>query len=173
MATVTIVGSGMMGSALAFPARENGHTVRLVGTPLDRAIIDAAQADGTHITLKRHLPDGIKYYQSENYREALDGADLILVPTVNVKSEPLEMFEWEMRVQAFQNSVAIAMCNRVGHEGEMDFAGESLVTDASGNLLAKADDKEQILYTDVDLSQSAITRASRPYTNLRQPQWYC
>ena len=32
MAIVTIIGSGMMGSALAFPARENGHEVRLVGT---------------------------------------------------------------------------------------------------------------------------------------------
>ena len=40
MATIAIIGSGMMGSALAFPARENGNTVRLVGTPLDREIID-------------------------------------------------------------------------------------------------------------------------------------
>lgn len=40
MKTITIIGSGMMGSALAFPARENGNTVRLVGTPLDREIID-------------------------------------------------------------------------------------------------------------------------------------
>lgn len=32
MAVITIIGSGMMGSALAFPARENGHEVRLVGT---------------------------------------------------------------------------------------------------------------------------------------------
>ena len=30
MAVVTIIGAGMMGSALAFPARENGHEVRLV-----------------------------------------------------------------------------------------------------------------------------------------------
>ena len=30
----------MMGSAMAFPATENGHTVHLVGTPLDRDIID-------------------------------------------------------------------------------------------------------------------------------------
>ena len=30
MALITIVGSGMMGSALAFPARENGNEVRLV-----------------------------------------------------------------------------------------------------------------------------------------------
>ena len=27
---ITIIGSGMMGSALAFPAAENGHEVRLV-----------------------------------------------------------------------------------------------------------------------------------------------
>ena len=43
MAVITIVGSGMMGSALAFPARENGHEVRLVGTHLDREIIEAAR----------------------------------------------------------------------------------------------------------------------------------
>ena len=40
---VTIIGSGMMGSALAFPAMANGHEVRLVGTPLDRDIIDACK----------------------------------------------------------------------------------------------------------------------------------
>ena len=37
---IAIIGSGMMGSALAFPAAENGHEVRLVGTHLDRDIID-------------------------------------------------------------------------------------------------------------------------------------
>lgn len=78
MSTVTIIGAGMMGSALAFPLRENGNEVRLVGTPLDREIINAAKADGTHITLKRRLPDDIKYYQFEEYREALEGADLLL-----------------------------------------------------------------------------------------------
>ena len=45
MSIITIIGAGMMGSALAFPARENGHTVRLTGTPLDREIIDAARAN--------------------------------------------------------------------------------------------------------------------------------
>lgn len=47
------------------------------------------------------------------------GANLIIVPTANTKTEPLEMFEWEMRVQAMQNQVFIAMCNRVGKEGNM------------------------------------------------------
>ena len=40
MAIVTIIGAGMMGSALAFPARENGNEVRIVGTHLDREIIE-------------------------------------------------------------------------------------------------------------------------------------
>ena len=46
MAIVTIVGAGMMGSALAFPARENGNEVRLVGTHLDREIIETSRATG-------------------------------------------------------------------------------------------------------------------------------
>ena len=39
----------------------------------------------------------------------LMGAELVIVPTANTKAEPLEMFEWEMRVQAMQNQVFIAM----------------------------------------------------------------
>ena len=48
MATVTIIGAGMMGSALAFPARENGHEVRIVGTHLDREIIDNCKKENKH-----------------------------------------------------------------------------------------------------------------------------
>lgn len=51
------------------------------------------------------------------------------------------MFEWEIRVQAMQNQVFIAMCNRVGREGDMDFAGESLVVYPSGDVIIKADDR--------------------------------
>lgn len=100
------------------------------------------------------------------------GADCILIPTVNTKAEPSEMFEWELRVQAFQNSVAIAMCNRVGCEGQMEFSGESIVVDASGNVIIKAGDQEEILYADIDLSDSRKIRERRPYTNLRRKEWY-
>ena len=88
---------------------------------------------GIVICFDRDFPESIR-------SEALKGADLILIPTVNTKAEPSEMFEWELRVQAFQNSTIIAMCNRVGAEGDMDFSGESIVVDANGNVLAKADD---------------------------------
>jgi len=120
---------------------------------------------GIVVCFDRHYPESIR-------TEALMGADLILIPTVNTKSEPSQMFEWELRVQAFQNSVAIAMCNRVGTEGQMEFSGESIAIDAKGNVIAKADDKEQIIYFDLDLSDSQKIRSSKPYTNLRRKEFY-
>ena len=45
---ITIIGAGMMGSALAFPAAENGHEVHIVGTCLDDKIIDGYLATGKH-----------------------------------------------------------------------------------------------------------------------------
>jgi glycerol-3-phosphate dehydrogenase (NAD(P)+) len=68
-----------MASALTFPATENGHEVRLVGTHLDRDIIDSAELTGFHPTLKRQLPkEGIKYYQLEDVELALDGTNAVL-----------------------------------------------------------------------------------------------
>lgn len=120
---------------------------------------------GIVVCFDRHYPESIR-------TEALMGADLILIPTVNTKAEPSEMFEWELRVQAFQNSAAIAMCNRVGREGEMDFSGESIVVGANGEVIAKASDKEEILYAEIDMKQSAKVRNSRPYTQLRRTEFY-
>ncbi len=78
MSIITILGAGMMGSAMSFPASDNGHTVRIVGTPLDRDIIRRAAEDGWHITLKRRLPQGITFYYYENLDEALQNTDLLI-----------------------------------------------------------------------------------------------
>ena len=42
---------------------------------------------GIVVCFDRHYPESIR-------TEALKGADLILIPTVNTKAEPSEMFEW-------------------------------------------------------------------------------
>ena len=78
MAIITIVGSGMMGSALAFPARENGHEVRLVGTHLDREIIDTARKTNRHLKFTKDFPAGVQFYQIEELDTALLGADLVI-----------------------------------------------------------------------------------------------
>ncbi len=78
MAVITIVGAGMMGSALAFPARENGHEVRLTGTPLDREIIDTCRATGRHPKFTADFPAGVTYHQIEELDDVLAGADFVI-----------------------------------------------------------------------------------------------
>ncbi len=78
MSVVTIVGSGMMGSALAFPARENGNVVRLVGTHLDAEIIDNCRKHNRHPKFTRDFPEGVEFYQIEELEEALLGADIVI-----------------------------------------------------------------------------------------------
>jgi glycerol-3-phosphate dehydrogenase (NAD(P)+) len=93
MGVITIVGAGMMGSAIGYPAADNGHQIRLVGTPLDRDIIGRAQKDGYHITLKKQLPPSYKCCQIEQLGEALEGAELLVS---GVSSFGVEWFGKEM-----------------------------------------------------------------------------
>lgn len=78
MSVVTLIGSGQMASALTFPLIENGHEVRLVGSPLDGDIIDRLRRDRYHVNLKRTLHDGIRYYKIEDLAESLQGTDLVV-----------------------------------------------------------------------------------------------
>lgn len=120
---------------------------------------------GIVICFDRHYPESIR-------TEALMGAELILIPTANIITEPLEIFMWEVRVDAFRNSVSIAMCNRVGSEGKMVFAGQSVVVDADGNVITNADATEQLIYADIDLHRSSELRKKKPYTDLRRTEFY-
>ena len=120
---------------------------------------------GIVVCFDRHYPESIR-------TEALRGAELILIPTANTKAEPAEMFRWEIRTQAFQNIVNIAMCNRCGTEGQMEFSGESLVSDFDGNLTTLAGDQEELLIAETDLAGCAARRKTRPYLSLRRPEHY-
>ena len=78
MKIITIIGAGMMGSALAFPTRENGNEVRLVGTHLDREIIEHCKEFDRHPKFTKDFPAGISYYQIEELKLAIQGADFII-----------------------------------------------------------------------------------------------
>lgn len=120
---------------------------------------------GIVICFDRHLPESVRSC-------ALKGAQLIIIPTANTKSEPMDVFRSEIVAEAFQNNVFIAMCNRVGKEGEMDFAGQSLIVDCNGKVLLEADDKEQLLTCDIDLTRCATSRRARPYIDCVRPEIY-
>ena len=100
MKTITIIGAGMMGSALAFPARENGHDVRLVGTHLDREIIDHCCKTNRHPKFNKDFPDGMTYYQIEDLKQALVGTDFIIC---GVSSFGVEWFRDEILPKLREN----------------------------------------------------------------------
>ena len=106
MKTITIIGAGMMGSALAFPARENGNTVRLVGTHLDRDIIETSRATGRHPKFVKDFPDGVEYYQIEELMTAIDGADFIIC---GVSSFGVEWFRDVILPQLHDNVPVISV----------------------------------------------------------------
>ncbi len=78
MAIVTILGSGLMGTAVAWPLSDNGHEIRLVGTHLDAEIIGACLDSGIHPRLRRQLPARVTPFFVEDLPRALEGADLIV-----------------------------------------------------------------------------------------------
>jgi predicted amidohydrolase len=82
------------------------------------------------------------------------GADLVLIPTGNIKNEPLELFEWELRVAARRYGCYVAMCNRIGWEEDMHFCGESLIISPQGNVIARGGEEEILLLANIDISIS-------------------
>lgn len=67
-----------MGSAMCAPFADRGMDIRLVGTHLDRAIIDSVRATGLHPKLKVVLPE-VNAFHHDELALAVQGADFILL----------------------------------------------------------------------------------------------
>lgn len=106
MKNVTIIGSGMMGSALAFPARANNNNVNIVGTHLDRSIIDACKSTNRHPKFEKDFPEGISFYQIEELDEAIKDADFIIC---GVSSFGVEWFRDEILPRLKENVPVISV----------------------------------------------------------------
>ena len=92
MAIITVICSGMMGSAITFPAAHNGHTIRLVGSPLDNDIIRHGKETGEHLTLSLYrknndtngidepfvMPGAVSFHYFQEMEECIKDADLII-----------------------------------------------------------------------------------------------
>ena len=79
MSIVTVLGAGVMGSAICLPASDRGHQVRLAGTHLDNHIIASLKATGRHPKLAAALPAGVTAYTDADLAEALAGSDVAVL----------------------------------------------------------------------------------------------
>jgi len=108
----------------------------------------------------------------ENVRAlALEGADLVAVPTALMK--PYELVARSVvPVRAYENSLFVAYANRVGTEEDFVYCGESCVIAPDGSELARAGSSDDLIFADIDLAR--VRTARREYTNLsdRRPELY-
>ena len=127
----------------------------------------AAGRLGVAICYDRHYPE---------YMRALgvQGAELVVVPQAGAVGEwPEGLYEAEMRVAAFQNGYFTALCNRVGPEESLTFAGESFVCGPDGSVIVRAGTLEETtLYADIDLKQVARSHARTLFLRDRRPDLY-
>ena len=76
-----------------------------------------------------------------------------------------------MRVASFHNGFFTALCNRVGREAQLEFAGESFVCDPEGRVIARAGKgTEEVLLCDADLSLVSRSHARRLFIPDRRPE---
>jgi N-carbamoylputrescine amidase len=122
---------------------------------------------GVAICYDRHFPEYMRAL-------ALAGADLVVIPQAGAVGEwPEGLYEAEMRVAAFQNGYFVALCNRVGQEDRLDFAGESFVCAPDGGVTARAGrGTEEILYAEVDLASTKDSHARQLFLQHRRPELY-
>ena len=134
------------------------------GAPVHRT---KAGAIGVAICYDRHYPEYMRAL-------ALAGADLVVVPQAGSVGEwPDGLYEAEVQVAAFQNGYFVALCNRVGREDCLTFAGESFVCAPDGRVIARAPaGADTILTATLDVADNRSSHARRLFMQHRRPELY-
>ncbi len=122
---------------------------------------------GIAICYDRHYPEYMRAL-------GLAGAEIVFIPQAGAIGEwPEGLYEAEVRTAAFQNGYFTALCNRVGKEENLHFAGESFVSDPDGKIIARAaSDKEEILYSEIDLDLVNNSYARKLFMRHRRKNIY-
>ena len=81
MSKIVIIGAGAMGSAFALPCLDNKHDINIIGTHLENEFIDSLKKnDNVHPGLKVKIPEEIKIFKFEKFKELLgSNTDLIVL----------------------------------------------------------------------------------------------
>jgi beta-ureidopropionase len=122
---------------------------------------------GVAICYDRHYPEVMRDL-------GVQGAELVVIPQAGTIGEwPEGLYEAEVRTAAFQNGYFVALANRVGPEGKLDFAGESFAVDPEGRVLARGKSgEEDLVLIDLDLAQCRTSTARRLFWRDRRPELY-
>lgn len=122
---------------------------------------------GIAICYDRHYPEYMRAL-------AVAGAEIVFIPQAGSIGEwPEGLYEAELKVASFQNGYFTALCNRVGKEEKLIFAGESFVCNPEGKVIARAGSlTEEILICDIDPIEVEKSHAKKLFFRDRRPELY-
>ncbi len=122
---------------------------------------------GVAICYDRHYPEYMRAL-------GLAGAELVVIPQAGTVGEwPEGLYEAEVQTAAFQNGYFAALCNRVGKEDRIHFAGESFAVGPDGEVLARGKSQEEdLVLVDMELRRCQSSCARRLFFRDRRPELY-
>lgn len=122
---------------------------------------------GVAICYDRHFPEFTRAL-------GVKGAEIVVIPQAGTIGEwPEGLYEAELQVASFHNGYFCALANRVGKEDQMNFAGESVITNPEGRIIAQSPSGiDDILIQDLDLSEVEKSNARTMFFRDRRPDIY-
>ena len=108
----------------------------------------------------------------ENVRRlALAGADLIAVPTANMREFDFVAMSM-VPTRAYENQCFVAYANHCGSEGDIAYGGLSGIVAPDGAFLALAERDEAVPVAQLDRARLTASRERCPYLADRRPELY-
>lgn len=102
----------------------------------------------------------------------LKGAELIFMPSA-WRIQDWDMWNLNIPQRALENTLYVAGVNRFGHEDDLYMFGNSKVADWRGKIIAESkEEKEEIVYAEIDLDQLTKARLDIHYLKDRRPDSY-
>jgi predicted amidohydrolase len=134
----------------AFSAQESRHVAP--GDEIPRLVDIAGLRVGLMTCYDVRFPELAR-------RLAVDGADLLILPSAWVKG-PLKEAHWEVLVtaRALENTCYVAACGECGERN----IGASMVVDPLGVAVARAGEAPVLLFADIDAARIAHARRVLP-----------
>ena len=104
---------------------------------------------------------------------ALDGADLVVIPTaLPAGAEAKRISDRMVPVRAQENHVFIAYADLCGAEGDLTYEGGSVIVGPDGEALVRAGVQESLLIVELDKSALEASSLENPYLTERRPDIY-
>jgi predicted amidohydrolase len=94
-------------------------------------------------------------------RLALLGTQILAVPA-EFPHPRLDHWQTLLRARAIENQFFVVAANRVGHDETGDFFGHSMIVNPTGEVVAAAGHREEVLINEIDLGEIESARKAIP-----------